>query len=69
MTTTSTATESGIALAAKAAPPISVSLATLNGMQVSELILWGTLFYTALLISHKLLMIYRDLTHKEQIHE
>ena len=67
--TTSTATESGIAISAKVAPPISVSLATLNGMQVSELILWGTLVYTVLLISHKLLMIYRDLTHKEQIHE
>ena len=61
--TTSTATESGIAIVAKAAPPMSVSLATIAGMQVSELVLWGTLIYTVLLISHKLIAIYKDLTH------
>lgn len=69
MTTTSHAAETGVTLIAKAAPPVSVSLATLNGMQVSELVLWGTLIYTVLMISHKLLMIYRDVTRKEEIHE
>jgi hypothetical protein len=70
MTTTSThVAESGIAIVAKAAPPVSVSLATIAGMPVSELVLWGTLVYTVLLISHKLMMIYRDVTHKEEIHE
>ena len=69
MTTSSTAAESGIAIVAKAAPPMSVSLATVAGMQVSELVLWGTLIYTVLMISHKLLMIWRDVTRKEEIHE
>lgn len=70
MSSTSTqAAESGVALAAKAAPPVSVSIATISGVQVSELILWGTLLYTALMIGHKLLMIYRDITRKGDIHE
>lgn len=63
------AAESGAAMLAKSAPPISVSVATISGMQVSDLVLWGTLIYTALMIGHKLLMIYRDVTHKEEIHE
>ena len=63
------AAESGVALAAKAAPPVSVSIATVAGMPVSEMVLWGTLVYTTLLICHKLLMIYRDLVRKENIHE
>jgi len=70
MTTTSThAAETGIAVLAKAAPPVSVSIATVAGMPVSELVLWGTLIYTVLLISHKLMMIYRDFTRKGEIHE
>jgi hypothetical protein len=54
------ATETGIALVTKAAPPVTVSLATVAGYQVSELVLWATLIYTVLLISHKLYSIYRD---------
>ena len=65
MTTTSHAAESGVALIAKAAPPVSVSLATVAGYQVSELVLWGTLIYTMLLIGHKVMAIYRDLTDKK----
>ena len=68
-TTSSQAAESGIALAAKSAPPVSVSLATVAGMPVSEMVLWGTLIYTALLIGHKLLMIYRDIKNKKEVHE
>ena len=63
MTPTSTqAAESGAALAAKAAPPVSVSIATIAGMPVSDLVLWGTLIYTALMIGHKLFAIYRDVS-------
>ncbi len=70
MSSTSTqAAESGVALIAKAAPPVSVSLATISGMPVSDLVLWGTLIYTALMIGHKVLMIYRDITRKGEIHE
>ena len=54
------ATETGIALATKAAPPVTVSLATVAGYQVSELVLWATLIYTTLLIGHKLVQIYKD---------
>ena len=56
------ATETGIALATKAAPPVTISLATVAGYQVSELVLWATLIYTALMIGHKVYQIYIDLT-------
>lgn len=61
MSTTQHSAETGTALIAKAVPPASVSLATLAGIQVSELVLWATLIYTVLLIGHKILSIYRDL--------
>ena len=60
-----TAAESGLAMIAKSAPPVSVSLATVAGMPVSDVVLWGTLIYTVLMIGHKLLAIYRDVTRKE----
>ena len=55
-------TETGIALVTKAAPPVTVSLATVAGYQVSELVLWATLIYTALMIGHKVVQIYKDIT-------
>ena len=67
MTTTShAAAESGVALIAKAAPPVSVSLATVAGYQVSEIVMWMTMIYTALMLGHKLVAIYRDIMGKEQ---
>lgn len=53
-------TESGAAIAAKVAPPLSVSIATVYGVQVSEILLWATLVYTLLMIGHKAWAIYRD---------
>lgn len=53
-------TETGAAIVAKAAPPVTISLATVAGVQVSELVLWATLIYTVLLISHKVYQIYKD---------
>lgn len=61
MSTTHGTAETGITLVAKAAPPASVSLATLAGFQVSELVLWATLIYTILMIGHKIIAIYKDL--------
>lgn len=61
MSTTQHATESGAAIAAKAAPPVSVSLASVAGFQVSEILLWATLIYTVLMIGHKLYAIYKDI--------
>lgn len=49
-------------LTAKAAPPVSVSLASVAGYQVSEIVLWATLFYTVLMIGHKLYQIYKDVS-------
>jgi hypothetical protein len=58
-------TETGIALATKAAPPVTVSLATVAGYQVSELVLWATLIYTTLMIGHKIYSIYKDVKSED----
>jgi hypothetical protein len=57
--------ETGAGLAAKAAPPVSISIATVAGYQVSELLLWATLVYTVLMIGHKLYQIYKDVKGSE----
>jgi hypothetical protein len=61
---TDSTTETTAAIVAKVAPPASVSLATIAGYQVSELVLWATLIYTVLLIGHKLVSIYKDIAKK-----
>jgi hypothetical protein len=53
--------ETMAAVAAKITPPATVSLATVAGFQVSELVLWATLIYTVIMIGHKLFLIYKDL--------
>lgn len=52
-------------MVAKAAPPASVSIATLAGVHVNELVLWATLIYTTLMIGHKLVLIYKDIKVKD----
>lgn len=47
-------------IVAKVAPPATVSLATIMGIQVSELVLWATLIYTVLLITHKVWAIFKE---------
>lgn len=56
-----TTTETAAAIIAKVAPPATVSLATVLGVQVSELVLWATLVYTIILIGHKLWQIVKEL--------
>ena len=56
-------TEGAAALIAKAAPPVTVSLATVAGIQVSEILIWATLIYTVLMICHKLYQIYKEVKH------
>jgi hypothetical protein len=56
--------ESGAAIIAKAAPPLTVSLATISGVSVNEILLWATLIYTLLMIGHKIYAIYRDITSR-----
>lgn len=48
-------------MVAKAAPPVTVSIATVAGYHVSELVMWATLIYTALMIGHKLIAIALDM--------
>ena len=55
-------------MATKAAPPAAVSLATIAGYQVSELVLWATLIYTVLMIGHKVVQIYREVQGKGRGH-
>lgn len=49
-----TTTETGAVVVAKAAPPVTVSIATLAGYSVSELLVLATLIYTVIMITHKL---------------
>jgi hypothetical protein len=65
MSSTEQITESGSIVAAKMAPPATVSLATLAGYQVSEILVWATLIYTVLLIGQKLYQIYKDLKRRD----
>jgi len=61
VTTDNHTTEGAAAIVAKVAPPVTVSLATVAGYQVSEVLLWATLIYTVLMILHKLYQIYKDI--------
>lgn len=56
--------ESAAAIAAKLSPPAGISLATVFGLQVSDLVLWATLIYTTLLIGHKIFLIYKDIRNR-----
>lgn len=64
-----TTAETGAAMAAKLAPPASISIATIAGYQVSEVLIWATLVYTALLIGHKLYSIWRDVRGLDRHHD
>jgi hypothetical protein len=61
--TTEHTTEGISVIAAKVAPPVGVSLATVAGYQVSEVLIWATLIYTVLMICHKLYQIYKEVKH------
>ena len=61
--TTDHTTDTAAAIVAKVAPPVGVSLATVAGYQVSELMIWATLIYTVLMICHKLYQIYKEVKH------
>jgi hypothetical protein len=63
--TMQTTSETVGAMAAKSAAPVTVSLATVAGYQVSEILLWATLIYTVLMIAHKLYTIYKDVAGKD----
>ena len=60
METAQHAAESGSMIAAKAAPPTAVSIATRAGYPVSEILVWATLIYTVIMIGHKIYQIYKE---------
>ena len=65
MSTSHQTTEGMALMTAKAAPPVSVSIASIAGVQVSEILLWATLLYTVLMIGHKLFVIYKDVVDRK----
>ena len=67
MNTAQHSIETGVTMAAKAAPPVTVSLATVFGVPVNELLLWATLIYTVLMIAHKLYTIVHDVAEKRRL--
>jgi hypothetical protein len=60
---TESSVETAATVTAKVAPPVGVSLATVAGLQVSELVLWATLVYTVLMIAHKVYQIYLEVNN------
>lgn len=58
--TAQTAADTVGGVAAKVGPPATVSIASVAGMQVSELVLWATLIYTSLMIGHKIWQIIKE---------
>lgn len=62
---TTTSTESLAEVVTKASPPVGVSLATVAGLHIHDLVLWATLIYTVLMIGHKIYRIYRDVTKND----
>lgn len=60
VSTTQQAAESASVVTAKMAAPVTVSLATVAGVSVSEILLWATLVYTIIMIGHKVWQIYRE---------
>ena len=61
--------ETGVVMVAKAAPPVSVSLATVAGFQVNEILLWATLIYTTLMICHKVYAIITEINERKALNE
>lgn len=62
--TSQTAAETVGGIAAKVGPPATVSIATVAGVHVSEIVLWLTAIYTALMIGHKTWQIIREIRGK-----
>jgi hypothetical protein len=67
MNATQHSLETGTAMVAKAAPPVSVSIASVAGYQVNEILLWATLIYTVLMIGHKLYSIVTDVLERRAL--
>jgi hypothetical protein len=60
MSSSQSTVEGTAAMVTKAAPPTAVSIASLAGYPISDLVLWATFIYTVLMIGHKLFHIWKD---------
>lgn len=58
------ASETLAGMTAKAAPPVTVTVAKAAGMSPSDILVWATLVYTVLMIGHKLWQIYVDVSER-----
>lgn len=67
MSTSHQTVETAAGITAKLAPPATVSIASVAGYQVSELLLWATLVYTILMICHKLYAMIHDYTEHKRL--
>ena len=56
-------TESGAVVLAKLTPPAGVTLASLMGLPISDLVLWVTFIYTVLLIAQKTFLFAKDVSN------
>lgn len=65
MQDTAQTTDSAVAMVTKASPPVGVSLASVVGFHVHDLILWTTLVYTVMMIIHKGWQMYRDILKRK----
>lgn len=54
--------ESGVAIAVKLGPPSAVSTALVSGVDINSVLIYLTIFYTVILISHKLWSIYKEIS-------
>jgi len=52
--------ETVAAIAVKATPPVTISIASIFGYPVSDVLIWATLIYTLLLIVQKIYQIYKE---------
>lgn len=59
--------ETASAIVAKSAPPVTVSIATVMGVQISELVLWATFIYTILMIARLAFKFYQEIRDASSI--
>lgn len=67
--TMSHSTETGIAMGAKAAPPVTVIGAQLAGIPVADWVQWATLFYVLVMAAHKCWSWYHEWRAKKAVDE
>jgi hypothetical protein len=57
--------ETTATIVAKTALPFGVTMSSIAGYPVHEVVAWATLIYTTLLICHKVWVMYKDIVLKD----